>query len=144
MSKYTYRIKSKLPLSEEQLDGLVRIVEAMDDDETDLLFKVGNPEDIDDFMAVYVRWSERGRHVEIDYDMSGFNWKYPLVLAGNVSVREAAELLRQLLLELVESGDIGLVFNHFRATEAVRYGEPESKTLSKRRKRPEAQFEREE
>ena len=64
MSRYTCEFRSKLPLNEEQIDGLLRLVEAMDDDETDLLFKVGNPEDIDDFTGVYVAWSRGGRRVD--------------------------------------------------------------------------------
>ena len=133
MNDYTCRIRSALPLNDRQLDSLYRIVEAMEHDcSTALFFEVSNYRQVDDFMAVYIEHGDRGLHVELDYPMDDWGWKYPLVLAGNLSLEKTRELLRRTLRDLEETCDIDFVFNGFRSVTAVRYGAKEPEEFSKR------------
>ena len=71
-SRYLSKITSKIPLSDEQLDALYSMVEAMADEDTALLFRISNYRETGDIMAVFIEWSERGRLVELDYPMDEY------------------------------------------------------------------------
>lgn len=132
MNETTCRIQSALPLNDRQLDGLYRIVEAMEHDRSAaLFFEVSNYRQIDDFMALYIEPGSRGLRVELDYPMDDWGWKYPLVLAGNLSVEKTKELLRRTLRDLEETYDIDFVFNGFRSVTPVRYGAQKPEKFSK-------------
>ena len=132
MSEYISGLKSALPLNDRQLESIYRIVEAMEHDRSSaLFFEVSNFRQIDDFMALYIEPGSRGLRVELDYPMDDWGWKYPLVLAGNLSLEKTKELLRRTLRDLEETYDIDFVFNGFRSVTPVRYGAQEPEKFSK-------------
>ncbi len=128
---YQIDLSVTLPASEEQLDGIVRLLETIQSGETSLLVRVSNYRDFDDFMAVYLERREERWHVELDFPMDDFHWKYPLVLACDLSLGKTRQLLRSLLVDASGSGNNDLVYRHFRQVSAVRYGEKEPKLYSK-------------
>ena len=127
---YMMEIGNTLPLSTAQYDALVRLLDAMGSGD-EMLFRVSNHEDFDEFMAVYLAWRDFGFHVELDYPMDGFGWKYPLVLACGLSGEETKQLLRDLLVELRGTGENKVVYNRFRHVAAVRYGEKKATVYEK-------------
>ncbi len=128
---YLMEISVALPISEAQYGGILRLLGAMDSGKDALLIRVSNHEDFEDFMAVYLERRNDGYHMELDYPMDDFGWKYPLVLAGSLSTKWTRKLLRELLVDVTGSGESEVVNNHFRQVKAVRYGEKEEKKYSK-------------
>ena len=128
---FLMKISSRLPFSDAQYDGLLQLLEHMDNERDAMLIEVPNHADFDDFMAVYLEWREYGYHVELDFPMDDFGWKYPLVLACDLSTKGSEKLLRELLVDVTGSGESDVVSNRFRRVKAGRYGEKEAKEYSK-------------
>ena len=123
-------IGNTLPLSPAQYDALVRLLDAMGSgDET--LFKASNHAEVDDFMAVYLKWRDYGFHVELDFPMEDFGWQSPLVLAAGLGAKRTKRLLRDLLVDLTGTGEHGLVQTRFRRVPALRYGEQKAEEVRK-------------
>ena len=120
---YTVGISSALPFSEVQYNGLMQIVDNMDSCYNALEVKIPNHADFDDFMAVYLEWYDGRYHVELDFPMDDFNWKYPLVLAADLDKAQTAQLLRELLVDVSGTEENEVVLNCFRQVPAERYGE---------------------
>ena len=98
-----------------------------------LLIRVSNHEEFDDFMAVYLEWRDYGYHVELDFPMEDFDWKYPLVLAVGLGRKRTKQLLRDLLVNLSGTGENEVVMNRFRQVPALRYGEKKAEEYHKNR-----------
>ena len=122
-SSYTVEISSALPFSEVQYNGLMQIVDCMDDRYFALEIKIPNHTEFDEFMAMYLEQLNGRCHAELDYAMDDFGWKYPLVLAADLDRGETAQLLRELLVDASGSGENEMVLNRFRQVPAARYGE---------------------
>ena len=120
---YMIGISSALPFSEAQYDGLMQIVDNMDNCYNALEVKVPNHADFDDFMGVYLEWRDGRYRVEQDFPMDDFGWKYPLVLAADLDGKRTAQLLRELLVDVSGTGENELVLNCFRQVPAEHYGE---------------------
>lgn len=116
-------ISSALPFSEAQYDGLMQIVYGMDSNCHELEINIPNHADFDDFMAVYLDWRDGCCHVELDFPMDDFGWKYPLVLAADLDGKRTAQLLRELLVDVSGTEENEVVLNCFRRVPAERYGE---------------------
>lgn len=52
-------------------------------------------------------------HVELAFDMSDFDWEYPLILGHDMPLDTALKLLRQLCVDGMSPDDIDLVQNEF-------------------------------
>ena len=120
---YLVEISVTLPASGEQYDGILQMLGGMDNSKDALLIKVTNYADFDDFMAVYLEWRDFGFHVELDFPMDDFGWKYPLVLASGLGRKRTRQLLRDLLVNVTGTGEHEVVTSRFRRVTAVRYGE---------------------
>lgn len=116
-------ISSALPFSEAQYNGLIQLMYGMDSYCHELEVKIPNYADFDDFMAVNLEWCDGSYHVELDFPMDDFNWKYPLVLAADLDGKRTAQLLRELLVDVSGTEENELVLNCFRQVPAERYGE---------------------
>ena len=127
---YMMEIGNTLPLSTAQYDALLRLLDAMGSGD-EMLFKASNHADFDDFMAVYLEWREYGFHVELDFPMDDFGWKYPLVLAAGLGRKRTEQLLRDLLVDVSGTGENELVQSRFRHVAAVRYGEKKATEYTK-------------
>ena len=128
---YMIGISSALPFSEAQYDGLMQIVDNMDNCYNALEVKIPNYADFDDFMAVYLKWRDYGFHVELDFPMEDFGWQYPLVLAAGLGAKRTKRLLRDLLVDLTGTGEHDLVQTRFRRVPALRYGEKKAEEVRK-------------
>ncbi len=53
-------------------------------------------------------------HVELAFDMSDFDWEYPLILGHDMPLDTALKLLRQLCVDGASPDDIDLIQNEFR------------------------------
>ncbi len=53
-------------------------------------------------------------HVELAFDMSDFDWEYPLILGHDMPLDDALKLLRQLCVDGASPDDIALIQNKFR------------------------------
>ena len=116
-------ISSALPFSEAQYDGLMQIVYGMDSYCHELEIKIPNHADFDDFMAVYLEWQDGNYHVELDFPMDDYGWKYPLVVAADLDEKQTAQLLYELLVDVSGTEKNKVVQNRFRRVPAKRYGE---------------------
>ena len=123
-------IGNTLPLSEAQYDALLRLLDAMGSGD-EMLFRASNHADFDDFMAVYLKWRDYGFHVELDFPMEDFGWRYPLVLAAGLGAKRTKRLLRDLLVDLTGTGEHDLVQTRFRRVPALRYGEQKAEEVRK-------------
>ena len=123
-------IGNTLPLSTAQYDALVRLRDAMGSGD-EMLFRASNHADFDDFMAVYLKWRDYGFHVELDFPMEDFGWKYPLVLAAGLRGQSTKQLLRELVVNLTGTGENEVVQNRFRQVSAQRYGEKKAEEYRK-------------
>ena len=128
---YLVELSVTLPLSEAQYDGILQLLGGMDSGRDALLIRVTNHEVFDDFMAVYVEWRDYGYHVELDFPMDDFDWKYPLVLACGLDGKDTVQLLRDLLVDVAGTGENEVVYNRFRRVTAVRYGERKAQEYAK-------------
>ncbi len=128
---YRMEISVALPISEAQYDGILQLLGAMDSGKDALLIRVSNHEDFEDFMAVYLERRDDGYHMELDYPMDDFGWKYQLVLVGSLSTKWTRKLLRELLVDVTGSGESDAVNSRFRRVKAVRYGEKEARKYTK-------------
>ena len=108
---YMMEIGNTLPLSMAQYDALVRLLDAMGSGD-EMLFRASNHADFDDFMAVYLKWRDYGFHVELDFPMEDFGWRY-------------------LLVDLTGTGEHDLVQTRFRRVPALRYGEKKAEEVRK-------------
>ena len=106
-------ISVTLPASEAQYDGILQLMEKMENRRDTLLIKVTNYRAFDDFMAVYLEWRNYGYHVELDFPMDDFNWKYPLVLASGLGAKRTKHLLRELLVKITGTGENEVVMTRF-------------------------------
>ena len=120
---YTIKITSALPFSEAQYNGLMQIVDKMDNCYNTLEIKIPNHAEFNDFMEVYLEWRGGCYHVELDFAMDEFGWKYPLVLAADLEGKRTERLLRELLVDVLDTGENEMVLNYFRQVPAERYGE---------------------
>ena len=129
---YRIEIENTLPLSEAQYDGVLQLLDGMGSGDA-LLVRASNHEEFDDFMAVYLEWRDYGYHVELDFPMKDFDWKYPLVLAAGLGRKRTKQLLRDLLVSLSGTGENEVVMNRFRQMPALRYGEKKAEEYHKNR-----------
>ena len=127
---YMMEIGNTLPLSSAQYDALLRLLDAMGSGD-EMLFKASNHADFDDFMAVYLKLRDYGFHVELDFPMEDFGWRYPLVLAAGLGAKRTKRLLRDLLVDVTGTGEHDLVQTRFRRVPALRYGEKKAEEYEK-------------
>jgi hypothetical protein len=68
----------------------------------------------DDLLYVQTKRHDEFWYVELVFDMSDFDWEYPLILGTELELEEAVELFKLLLVHRVSPDDLRVVQDRFR------------------------------
>ena len=68
----------------------------------------------DDLLYVQTKRHDKLWYVELVFDMSDFDWEYPLILGAELELEEAVELFKLLLVHGVSPDDLKIVQDRFR------------------------------
>lgn len=100
------------PVDEDAFSKIEERIRGFKDDPDDFLI-LDLTDDKDMLFIQAVRCGDEW-HVELAFDMSDFDWEYPLILGHDMPLDDALKLLRQLCVDGASPDDIALIQNEFR------------------------------
>ena len=108
----TRKMQIRRPVDEETFSWIKETICRFRDDPDDFLVL----ELTDDKDMLFIQAVRCGNecHVELAFDMSDFDWEYPLILGHEMPLDDALKLLRQLCVDGASPDDIALIQNKFR------------------------------
>lgn len=112
-----YAVSCPRPCSESCGEALVGLMDALNSgyhvcDTMEVRFQNYVEDDAVDCLRIR-RFGNDLCHVELDFDMSDFNWDHPLTLGADLSRNHTEEVIRALCCEGISSGDIPLIYEKF-------------------------------
>ena len=120
---YTVQFTLKtLPMSDRQLEGFLRVTQALQTDpEHELVLQIPNN---DDPQEIQIRWNDNGYFVGFSFPMDDFGWSHPLVLAAEGLEYEDVEMLvREICVNQTDTESIELFMHEFRDVTGQVYGD---------------------
>jgi hypothetical protein len=108
----TRKMRIRRPVDEETFSRIEKKICRFRDDPDDFLAL--ELDDDKDMLFIQTVRCGNEYHVELAFDMSDFDWEYPLILGHDMPLDDALKLLRQLCVNGMSPDDIDLVQNEFR------------------------------
>ncbi len=106
------KMQIRRPVDEDAFSQIEDRIRGFKDDPDDFLI-LDLTDDKDMLFIQAVRCGDEW-HVELAFDMSDFDWEYPLILGHDMPLDDALKLLRQLCVDGASPDDIALIQNEFR------------------------------